>query len=198
MELILISDTKLKVMLSPLDMQKYELDNSNIDYDNTETRRAFWQILDEAKHKTGFDAASDKVFIQVYPSRSGGCEMYVTKLGNAKHKENKTETQGRKNTYSLLRGKTNIYRFEKLEHVSAVCRQLSAMDYAYESGLYLSEDGKYDLVIYENTENNEGMTEYSFIEEYANKRQGEIELAYAKEHGVCIESAHAVEKMSVV
>ena len=57
MDMILISDTKLKVMLSPLDMEELALSGDDIDYNNTETRRAFWSILDEAKHKTGFDAA---------------------------------------------------------------------------------------------------------------------------------------------
>lgn len=77
----MISDSKLKIMLTSDDMKEYSLDCSTLDYENTETRRAFWSILDEAKHRTGFDAASEKVFVQVYPSRAGGCEMYVTKLG---------------------------------------------------------------------------------------------------------------------
>ena len=114
MELILISDKKLKVMLSASDMQKYELDNDTIDYDNTETRRAFWQILDEAKHKTGFDAASEKVFIQVYPSRGGGCEMYVTKLG-ALSSALPEDALSRKTSFSMLRGRIGIYHFDTLE-----------------------------------------------------------------------------------
>ena len=201
MELILISDTKLKVMLSAVDMQKYELDNNTIDYDNTETRRAFWQILDEAKHKTGFDAASDKVFIQVYPSRGGGCEMYVTKLTAQKNVDTDQGVQ-KKNTYSLTRGKTSIYRFDEIGHVIAVCKRLSDFGYSFESGLYFSEDGKYDLVLYEKLINGalpgNTITEFSFIDEFATRRQGMMELAYIKEHSECIEEAFAVEKMSAI
>ena len=62
MELIKISDSKLKIALTPTDMEKYSLDIQTMDYDKTETRSAFWQLLDEAKHKTGFDAASEKIF----------------------------------------------------------------------------------------------------------------------------------------
>lgn len=80
MELIKISDSKLKIALTPTDMEKYSLDIQTMDYDKTETRSAFWQLLDEAKHKTGFDAASEKIFVQIYSSAGGGCEMYVTKL----------------------------------------------------------------------------------------------------------------------
>lgn len=202
MELILISNTKLKVMLSASDMQKYELDNNSIDYDNTETRKAFWQILDEAKHKTGFDAASDKVFIQVYPSRGGGCEMYVTKLGGARCEEQGTEPPAHKKQFSLLRGKTGIYRFSELGHVISVCRRLHELGYSFESGLYLNEEGMYDLVLYEKLSSGsfpaKGIGEYSFIEEFATRRQGFMELAYIKEHGKCIEETHAVEKMASV
>ena len=82
MELIRINENKLKIMLSEGDMKQYALDCASLDYDNTETRRAFWSILDEAKHQTGFDAASQRVFVQLYPSKEGGCEMFVTKLGS--------------------------------------------------------------------------------------------------------------------
>ncbi|MBQ1244363.1 MAG: adaptor protein MecA [Clostridia bacterium] len=201
MELILISDTKLKVMLSALDMQKYDLDNDSIDYDNTETRRAFWQILDEAKHKTGFDAASEKVFIQVYPSRGGGCEMYVTKLG-ALSSALPEEAISRKTSFSMLRGKIGIYHFDSIEDVITVCRRLKSSGYSSESGLYASENGGYDLVIHERLQNSimnsSSVSEYSFIEEYAKRKRGTLELAYIKEHGECIEALAAVEKLSSV
>ena len=70
MELIKISDSKLKIALTPTDMEKYSLDIQTMDYDKTETRSAFWQLLDEAKHKTGFDAASEKIFVQIYSSKN--------------------------------------------------------------------------------------------------------------------------------
>ena len=87
MELLPINEQKIKIMLSHEDLAAWQLSPDTIDYNTTETRRAFWGILDEAKKKTGFDAAKEKVFVQLYPAKNGGCEMYVTKLGNAKHKE---------------------------------------------------------------------------------------------------------------
>ena len=80
MELILISDSKLKIMLTRDDMQQYALNCDTIDYDNTETRRAFWSILDEAKHRTGFDAAAERVFIQLYPSKEGLQASFIPAL----------------------------------------------------------------------------------------------------------------------
>ena len=61
LELHLIQNDKLKVLLTPFDMMKYELTCESLDYDNTETRKAIWNILDFAKHETGFDAAIGNV-----------------------------------------------------------------------------------------------------------------------------------------
>lgn len=82
MEFIMISDSKLKIALTPADMKEYSLDCETIDYDKTETRAAFWQFFDDVKLRTGFDAASDRIFVQIYSSVGGGCEMYVTKLAD--------------------------------------------------------------------------------------------------------------------
>ena len=76
----LIREDKLKVLLTPFDMMKYELTCEKLDYENTETRKAIWSILDHAKHETGFDAAIGKIRIEVYPEKSGGCAIYITKL----------------------------------------------------------------------------------------------------------------------
>ena len=51
MELIVISSSKLKIMLSADDMSKYAL-GAEIDYADRKTRQAFRSILDEAREKT--------------------------------------------------------------------------------------------------------------------------------------------------
>ena len=71
LELSLMGQDKLKVILTPFDMIKYDLTCDKIDYDNTETRKAVWSILDYAKHETGFDAATGRIYIQVYPEKNG-------------------------------------------------------------------------------------------------------------------------------
>ena len=68
-------------------MDYYQLNSETMDYDDTATRSAFWRILDRAKKQTGFDAARDRVLIQVFPRKSGGCEMYVTKAAPNKQEE---------------------------------------------------------------------------------------------------------------
>ena len=204
MELILISDNKLKIMLTEEDMFKYEICAESIDYDNTETRRAFWQILDEAKHRTGFDAASERVFIQVYPSRGGGCEMYVTKLGEASPINDggtRRPLVSHGGEQAKIRGRTVLFIFRSFNALAAVCSRLREMGYSDESAAYCARDGDgYFLTLTEHMptvlSKRTSVGEYSFIEEYGKRRLGVLEAAYIKEHCICIEARDAVGVLS--
>lgn len=81
MELIIISDTKLKIMLTAPDMKHYELESAQLDCADAHTRAAFRHIFDDARDRTGFDTEGERLFIQFYASMEGGCEIFVTKLG---------------------------------------------------------------------------------------------------------------------
>ena len=78
MEFLRIGENQLKITLSEDELLFYGLDLSSLNYSSTETRRAFWALLDDAKHATGFDAAASKVSVQIYASKDGGCEMYIS------------------------------------------------------------------------------------------------------------------------
>lgn len=84
MELIKISDGRLKIMLTPPDMEKYHLDSESIDCADEHTREAFKHIFDDARAQVDFDTDGNRLFIQLYTSRGGGCEIFVTKIDNPK------------------------------------------------------------------------------------------------------------------
>ena len=81
MELIVISDSKLKIMLTAPDMIRYDLEGSCKDCTDDKTRAAFRHIFDDARREIGFDTEGERLFVQMYASREGGCEIFVTKLG---------------------------------------------------------------------------------------------------------------------
>ena len=81
MEFLVINESKLKIIMTPADTERYDFSAANADYDSPDTRRIFWRIIDEATETVGFDPKGDKILIQFYPSRDGGCEIFVTKLG---------------------------------------------------------------------------------------------------------------------
>ncbi len=188
MELLRISDKKLKVSLSDSDMEKYRLDCESLDYDTTETRSAFWQILDEAKHQIGFDACGGKLFVQVYPSRGGGCEMYITLVAGETDED-----------HPRSEWRESVYRFSSLALLQAVLRQLQAVGYHEKSSLYFL-CGAYYLFIFERAEGNlispRSLGEYGFIEEYGTRLFGGLRHLYVREHGACLADRAAVEKFS--
>lgn len=142
MELILINDRKLKITLSESDMKEYDIDCGTVDYSRTETRRAFWSLLDEAKHRTGFDAASDRVYIQLYPSREGGCEMYITKLGTFPDSAARGD-----DSIAVATGRTMAYAFPGTDPMLRVCRQLERSGFCGTSAAYSVDDGTFLLVL---------------------------------------------------
>ena len=81
MEWIRISDNKLKIMLTAEDARRYALNCEAADYTELLTREAFREILSDVRVESGFDAADEKLYIQMYPSKGGGCELFVTKMG---------------------------------------------------------------------------------------------------------------------
>ena len=191
MELLLISENKLKITLSECDMKQYELDCNTVDYDNTETRRAFWSILDEAKHRTGFDAASQRVFIQLYPSKEGGCEMYVTKLSPRSSSE---LTERPSHALIPLSRRYLCYSFDSMEDMLSVCRKLSAIGFSGSSGAAKRDDGRYILVIDEPEENAYiGLCEHSFIDEFGRRENVKHVKLMCHEHASCICKENAVE-----
>lgn len=196
MELLLINENKLKITLSVCDMKQYDLDCNTVDYDNTETRRAFWSILDEAKHRTGFDAASQRVFIQLYPSKEGGCEMYVTKLSSISSPE---ASERPSHALIPLSRRYLCYSFDSMEKLLAVCRRLSTIGFSGSSGAARGDDGRYILVIDEPEENAYiGLCEHSFIDEFG-RREDLRQLGLIKgEHTEVICESGAVEILAAL
>ena len=202
MDLILISSTKLKIMLTSSDMAAYSLTCDSIDYDNTETRRAFWDILDTAKHKTGFDAASDRVYIQVYPSKGGGCEMYVTKLAKSDNTKlyykksiaEKPQVNLEVTCHSQKQYDYDIYSFCEFHHMLDACRQLILSGYKGSSSIWAGEViRRYYLAVEKTLEG-----QCSFLDEYGSKHVSRAAFTYVKEHCRCICENKAAEIMATL
>jgi negative regulator of genetic competence, sporulation and motility len=184
MELILINESKLKIMLSPDDMKEYEIDCQSVDYKSTETRRAFWSILDRVKQETGFDAASERVYIQMYPSRDGGCEMYVTKLGFSGDGKRKERSERKEK-----QGNASAFVFFDITSLLNVCRALSVRRVEGESSAYVDKSGQCMLFF---TPKNETLS-LKFIEEFGDKTDPTLSFAFANEHLTCICEQNAVD-----
>ncbi len=203
MELILINSGKLKIMLTDDEMKKYDLDTDTIDYDTTSTRRAFWSILDDAKTQTGFDAASDRVFIQLYPSKKGGCEMYVTKLGEAcqppRAVKNSRGVHMVTERHESGRERLVAYSFDAMETMLSVCRRLLFIGWHGSSQSFRDRGGRCFLFLSTALCGGIGyLDRLSFIGEYGTFENPKRLGLYVSEHGSCICENGAVERLGVL
>ena len=190
MELIKINDTKLKVTLSALDMQCYELDCDRLDYDCLSTKTAFDKILSYAREKTGFDTGDDKIFVQIYPALSGGCEMYVTRL-----------CDGGQSSRSV----SAVYLFRDINTLCEVCAKLTECAFKEQSELYcagekyylaISEDYRQNNDTYSVNERGKSLPRYPLLSEYGIRMHSERALCYVREHCQKLIGKGAVETLA--
>ena len=188
MELIPINDSKLKIMLSYEDMTHYKLNADNMSYSDEETRNALKAIFRDVKTRSGFDADTQKTYIQLYPDKKGGCEMFVTKLDGEKsaalHKQSKPQKKKDVSKELSCPRENYIFSFDSLEHLIKVCRRLDKCEMKIQGSAYKDSDGKrYFLIIYGvNQLSFFSLDEFSFIGEFAKRQNSEYSWMYIKEH----------------
>lgn len=216
MELIMISSSKLKIMLSADDMTKYAL-GSDIDYADIKTRKAFRNILSEAREKTGFDTESERIYIQLYPSKKGGCEVYITKIDDDSEYESiefAEKSSDFKPSCKVLERSTGIipaakrhlpkerkraYSFSSSESMVSVCRRLLSIGWRGQSSAFSDESRRFYIII-----KDRGVQEFphidrlSFICEYGNVENHSALIKYLGEHGKCICKTNAIEKLGIL
>lgn len=214
MDLIRINDYKLKIMLTPSDMACYDLDAETLDYGQEDTRHALRNILDEAKNRTGFDASGDKIYIQLYPSRGGGCELFVTKLELLCAADHAAEQPSRPTAIPPVlsprahtvrqseaeRGRSIAFAFDALNDLLCVCRRLQQRSFHGSSSAYHGEQGQYYLLL----SGGSGSKHYAlfdrdtlaFIHEYGTQQDAHAIRLYIKEHASPICELHAVQRLA--
>ena len=188
MEFLVVSKTKLKAILDKEDMKKYKLDATATESDSIVTRRAFKEILAVAAQEAGFDTEKDKVLIQLYPSRDGGGELFVTKLGTLTKSDIKAISDS--NNVTMLSNVSRLYKFESLDSLILGARSMRAQD--INSQVYYI-DGAYFLYAEEKCETG-NLCEISKLCEFA-QRLPEKLVPYIKEQGKLIFGNDAIAKI---
>jgi hypothetical protein len=179
----MINGEKLKVMLSSADMEYYAISCDMLDSDNAQSRCAFRKILEDARGQCGFDAAGAKVFVQVFPSKEGGCEMFVTKLGDASkiNFQSQTNQTGKKFFY--------VYSFDCLNKMLEACAMIQRLQYSDESFAYTDTRRKRYFLTLE--------TDIPNLSEFGGRRCRSNARFYISEHCSLI-CEGAVERLSAL
>ena len=190
MDYIMINESKLKIMLEAKDLENWDIQIDELDYSNPYAKIIFEEILSYAKENFGFDAAGRKVLLQLYPSRDGGCELFITRLGESSEckKENTISNQ-------------TAYSFEKISHLLSVCKLLHIDGFSKNSSAWFDNSGKWFLVLSGDDSAAEDSSEkdkFIFISEYGEKESPQFLSLYLHEHAFLVCEDNAVETLGKI
>ena len=168
LEFLFITDSKLKIILDEADVGKYSLGALMLGKDGASSRKGFWRLLEQAKAACGFDPLGDKVLIQFYPMKNGGCEIFVTKLGILSESSARLVT--RSEHVTTLSKRTSFYAFHTLKDLVLASRAVHMRGDAEDtaSDAYISDSGGYYLSLIEYGHGDDGGTPPAF-EEFARR-----------------------------
>jgi negative regulator of genetic competence, sporulation and motility len=221
MELIVISESKLKIMLSGADMVKYELTGEGLDCANLHTREAFRHIFADARDAVGFDTQGERLLVQFYTSKNGGgCEIFVTKLGAGVHGEwedGEVSLEDIGNSgCSFAHGERALLRrvyadgeeegvlrrcfsFDRLHDLTDACRRLWEAGFSGESRTYIEESPRdvWFLILEPAGDATPRLFQWlSLLSEYGHPAREEDIEAYLAEHGRLLLDREAVETLA--
>lgn len=86
MKLYRQGESEIRIRLTKEDLASFSITAEELDYDSAQGKRVIWELFDKARRETGFDATGEKIYIQLYPTERGGCELFVTKLEKARNR----------------------------------------------------------------------------------------------------------------
>ena len=208
MEMLMIGEEKLKITLSAEDLEEFGLCPDELDYGNTDTKRMFWDLLGRAKHTLGFDTDGHRVLVQLYTCRKGGCEIFVTRLGEVCRscgddcEASDNPVLHYKPSHKIPDGtdlKVGAFCFERIEWLIDACRRLADIGYDGNSEAYISDDGRYFLFL-------DGLDatgylpldEFSFICEYGTAENVSCAKDFLVEHGRILCPSQAVATLGAL
>ena len=202
MELIRISKKKLKIMLTPTDMCHFELDPDSFAENSAEMHRTFRLLLDEVRKQTDFDADDRRISVQYFPSREGGCEMFISNLQGDEQPSATAKALNPipKIPLQLQPVKRNgsfrrecAYRFDSLQSLLSACQRLLKIGYLCESNAYRDEKNSYFLLLTVASQSPFSLPdELDFLVEYGSVQNASALILYIREHATLIRSPDAI------
>ena len=200
MELIVIGENRLKIMLTGEDMARYELADPDAEELAPHTREALRHIFADARADIGFDTDRERLLVQLFASKGGGCEIFVTRLEDTGETRLLKLVTGVREAMPVGRERRVWLRVGELDDLTALCRRLLTAGYGGESRLYI--DGAERTVWYLSLAlpvDGAGAVPcpWAFVWEYAAEVRGDVGM-YLGEYGRLICGEGAVERMAGV
>ena len=204
MELIIINENKLKISMTKEDMALYGLDENEFHCSKANTREILSKILKNSKKKTGFEKISseERLLLQLYSDKSGGCELFVTKLpinyGVEIDKANKDNLPvsllPKGDCINTAKKLALTYSFKTLDDLICACKNVQRQKLNINSQLFFSSsEEKYYLFLHYALCDNEKSSPSSYLSEYGELENSENSFLFMHEYGTCVCENSAIE-----
>lgn len=220
MELIVISDCKFKIMLTAPDMKRYDLNPEEMVETDDRTLRAFRHLLDDCG-EIGRDTRGEKLLVQVYASKEGGCEIFVTRMSERlPYNEPFSEAFGLTKEERALKERilradlsadgcfedgrneclteqTFVFKLENLRETIRVCKRLKEMGRT--GGACFRLDGRDEILLRLSlpvTKSGALLPCFWFLREYGRESSSETVEIYIGEYASAVVETGAVELLS--
>ncbi|MBR6676550.1 MAG: adaptor protein MecA [Clostridia bacterium] len=172
MDVIEIGSAQLIFVLDKSDMIKYAIDSAG---DSSRMRESFNKIISDLGISRNF---SKDVLVQIFESKSGGCEMFVTKLPDSIGLINVADEKD----------SSYIYLFKSLSDLLECCNMLAARNVTG-GHVYAETKSRYYYLMISD--------DYRYLGEFGAVRCKESVREYLQEHCTLI-SERAVEQLSAL
>jgi adapter protein MecA 1/2 len=197
-----ISENKIKVTISPDDLDERNIDLNSLTSNSPAAQELFWDMMEQAEVEFGFDASDSQLCIEAISDSHEGFIITVTKLdedGDFESIQKFIKNKFRKSDLKVKRKNRKIcsaimvYSFNNFDDICALCSKIDSL-YSGESTLYKLKEVYY-LVLTKNSFNTPDIRRLEIIlSEYGRKvsNAGFYE-GYLNEHGTKIVEYNAFE-----
>lgn len=127
MEFMKIGDSAIKISLGAKEAAEYNITEGMVSSEN-EIKRSFSRILERAKRELGIKAQAGQVLAEVFSSRDGGFEIFVSYI------KSENETQGGKNAQK------NVFLVQSTDSLIHLKKMLDNQEADYE--IYMNDSTK--------------------------------------------------------
>ena len=190
MEFMKIGNNSLKITLSAKEAKGYDL-TEGANLDGEEVKRTFEKLLIRAKREIGYRYAGEKVIAEIFSSKNGGCEIFLSYAEDSMYKEIAPKDSLKKSQKPI----SLVYAVNSFEDLLNVSYGLNQLEYKGKSAVYYDElNEKYYIALEDVSIKSE---KYYFISEFARQvKNGQI--SYIKEHFKNIMSKNAIKVLATL
>lgn len=190
-----LNEDKIKITLSIDDLAERNIDIQSFIYNSPESQDLFWDMMQEAEQKYGFNIDESMIYVEASSAGAGIFTLTVTKTtGSLNLPTSKTKSKLKKGNFKLKRknvsvqSENSIYLFASFDDICEFCNSVNCSNVESNSLYKLNE--QYYLKT--------SRMPYNSILEFATQiNNPELTFARIQEYGAVIAENNALQNIAL-